>query len=101
MSGNKGTLNQVQQHPLIRRLSKSSSLDNEFIKILQDVGPELMTNPGEIFCVSVGKLLVQKVSRLNTIKVPDKTIRTDKGIAKTTKEYCLDLILELLVMISQ
>lgn len=87
-------------HPLVKRLTQSNSLDAEFIDILKSISKEIRTTISEPFYVSIGKLLVQKISRLNSVQVKEKNIQTSLGVQKTTKEYSLDIMLEILVGIS-
>ena len=100
MSSRKPPPNPLQNNPLIKKLTKSNSLDKEFIRTLKTVLPELGASPSENFCVMVGKILVQKVSQLNSVRMRERTIKTQSGHLKTIKEFCLDLILDIFVAIS-
>lgn len=84
----------------VKRLSKSNSLDAELVSILKAILQDVENSVSENLYVVIGKLIVQKVSRLSSVKVKEKSILTTLGVSKTIKEYSLDLMLEILIMMS-
>lgn len=93
---------QRQNHPQsVKRLAKNSSLDRDLVDILKIVLKDIESQPSENFYVVVGKQIVQKLSRFNSVIVKEKSIQTVYGANKTIKEYCSDLMLQVLIRIAE
>lgn len=93
---------QRQNHPQsVKRLAKNSSLDRDLVDILKIVLKDIESQPSENFYVVVGKQIVQKLSRFNSVIVKEKSIQTVYSANKTIKEYCSDLMLQVLVRIAE
>lgn len=92
---------QSQQLQSAKRLTKNSSLDKELVEILKAVLRDVESHPSENFFVVVGKQIVQKLTRFNSVIVKEKTVQTLYAVNKTIKEYCTDLMLQVLIKIAE
>lgn len=71
-------INSIHSHPLVRKLSKSNSLDQDFLKTLEKIKAEIKTSNSQEFLVTIGKLLVQKISRIGAVVVKEKSPSVEK-----------------------
>lgn len=89
------------EEKILKYLTRSNSLDREFLKNLQQVKSQINNMTTENQSVLIGKILIEKACRMNNIVVKDKTVTTEENIRKSLKQYALDKILSIIVKISR
>lgn len=87
------------EDPILQAMANCNSLDKEFIKILKRAKAHLNVEQGDTYCITLSKLIIERICRLSTVKIKEKTIKTKCNVYKTLKEYSIDTMLDILIKI--
>lgn len=87
--------------PILQSMANCNSLDKEFLKILKRAKSFLSNDQSDLYCLQLTRLIIERICRLSTVKIKEKTIKTKSNVYKSLKEYSSDIMLDILLKITK